>query len=262
MAPKTTTKKAPAKVVKKETTTKKAEPKKTVAPLKKTVAKKEEPKKTVTPVKKTTSKKEEPKKTVVPVKKSAPKKEESKKTVAPAKKIVAKKEEIENKITELKTPVMSDFPTAKKGDKNGNITLIQMNLSNRGYDIGPGGIDGVFGNDLLAAVKEFQKDIGMPVPNGIVGPKTWKALQESKVIKIKSEPVSVTNNHVPASDPIPEPAQTTVPVMAIPDQQAVQTVVYEQRMIIDGLTRFQADVLMKLFNGSLDIKVQQVAKRK
>jgi len=218
MAPKTTTKKTPAKVVKKETTTKKAEPKKTVA-------------------KKTTVKKNNTSKTVAPIKKAAPK----------------KVSEPKKKVTELKTPVMSDFPTARKGDKNGNITLIQMNLNNRGYDIGPGGIDGVFGNDLLSAVKEFQKDIGMSVPNGIVGPKTWKALQESKVVKIKSEP---------ASDPIPEPAKTTDPVAAIPDQQAVQTVVYEQRMIIDGLTRFQADMLMKLFNGSLDIKVQQVAKRK
>lgn len=240
MAPKTATKKATSKITKKVTTTNKAEPKKAVAPLKKTVAKKEEPKKTV-----------------VPVKKSASKKEESKKIATPIKKVSSKKEEPKNKIAELKTPVMSDFPTAKKGDKNGNITLIQMNLSNRGYDIGPGGIDGVFGNDLLAAVKEFQKDIGMPVPNGIVGPKTWKALQESKVAKIKSESVSES-----ASDPISESTPTTVPVMAIPDQQAAQTVVYEQRMIIDGLTRFQADMLMKLFNGSLDIKVQQVAKRK
>lgn len=227
MAPKTTTKKAPAKVTKKETTTKKAEPKKTVA-------------------KKTTAKKDNTSKAVAPVKKAAPK----------------KVSEPKKKVTELKTPVMSDFPTAKKGDKNGNITLIQMSLNNRGYDIGPGGIDGIFGNDLLAAVKEFQKDIGMPVPNGIVGPKTWKALQESKVIKIKSEPIPVTINHVPASNPIPEPAPTTVPVMAINEQQAVQTVVYEQRIIIDGLTRFQADMLMKLFSGSLDIKVQQVAKRK
>jgi len=37
--------------------------------------------------------------------------------------------------------------------------------------------DGVFGGQTEAAVRSFQRGCGM-VPDGIVGPKTWGALDE------------------------------------------------------------------------------------
>lgn len=79
---------------------------------------------------------------------------------------------------------MKKFPSIHIGDENEYVSIAQENLKNRGYDIGKTGIDGIFGEKTKQAVKMFQKDIGMPIPNGSIGPKTWAALQESKVNRL------------------------------------------------------------------------------
>ncbi|MEK4669131.1 MULTISPECIES: peptidoglycan-binding protein [unclassified Niallia] len=62
-------------------------------------------------------------------------------------------------------------PTLKKGTTWSKWTrLIQGMLYYNGFN--PQGIDGVFGNDTLAAVKAFQKANGL-VADGIVGPATF-----------------------------------------------------------------------------------------
>ena len=66
----------------------------------------------------------------------------------------------------------SDYPTVRKGNKNEWVRLLQQGLSARGYAVAN---DGIFGGKTLAAVKQFQKDNDLEV-DGIVGPRTWRAL--------------------------------------------------------------------------------------
>ena len=75
-----------------------------------------------------------------------------------------------------KVPVpVGDRPTLRKGDKGAMVSTLQLELKDRGYDLGPCGVDGDFGSATEKAVKAFQKAEGLKV-DGIVGPKTWKAL--------------------------------------------------------------------------------------
>lgn len=66
------------------------------------------------------------------------------------------------------------YPLIKKGSKGDIVNYLQYKLFSRLYN--PGTIDGIFGNNTLTALKQFQKDNGLNV-DGIVGPKTWAKLQ-------------------------------------------------------------------------------------
>ncbi len=63
----------------------------------------------------------------------------------------------------------------KIGSKGEDVLTLQMTLRLRGYDIGKGGPDGIFGDDTEKAVKEFQKDHKLQA-DGIVGELTQEAL--------------------------------------------------------------------------------------
>lgn len=75
------------------------------------------------------------------------------------------------------------LPTLRKGSKGEYVTLLQTKLKNKGYDLGKWGVDGDFGSATENAVKEFQKDNGLSPVDGIVGEKTWKALDSSEPMK-------------------------------------------------------------------------------
>jgi len=60
-----------------------------------------------------------------------------------------------------------------KGMRNANVTILQTQLIRRGFN--PGAIDGIFGSHTEAAVKAFQRSIGLYV-DGKVGEMTWEAL--------------------------------------------------------------------------------------
>ncbi len=62
------------------------------------------------------------------------------------------------------------------GDTGSHVKEIQCILRARGYDIGPAGVDGDFGQDTLTVVKAFQRKHGLTV-DGQVGTKTWHALR-------------------------------------------------------------------------------------
>nr|WP_203730182.1 serine/threonine-protein kinase [Streptomyces sp. SID12501] len=65
------------------------------------------------------------------------------------------------------------------GDTGKRVKQVQCILMLRGYDIGGTGVDGVFGEGLEAAMKNFQVDKGLAV-NGIVKRATWDNLRASK----------------------------------------------------------------------------------
>jgi peptidoglycan hydrolase-like protein with peptidoglycan-binding domain len=66
-----------------------------------------------------------------------------------------------------------DEPTLQNGSQGEWVTYLQQLLSQAGYD--PGGVDGVFGDGTLQAVRNFQNDQGLAA-DGIVGAATWAAL--------------------------------------------------------------------------------------
>lgn len=63
--------------------------------------------------------------------------------------------------------------TITPGTISGDVKTIQLILAGQGYALD---IDGNFGPQTLSAVQAFQRKKGL-VPDGIVGPQTWDALQ-------------------------------------------------------------------------------------
>jgi hypothetical protein len=76
------------------------------------------------------------------------------------------------------TPTPTDRPTLRKGSKGEWVTVLQTKLAMLGYDLGSCGIDGDYGRATVAAVREFQKDVGLSA-DGICGPLTWSALDNT-----------------------------------------------------------------------------------
>ncbi len=63
-----------------------------------------------------------------------------------------------------------DPPTIQNGASGDAVRLLQRLLTDFGYD--PGAIDGEFGPNTEAAVKQFQDDF-LLASDGVVGPETW-----------------------------------------------------------------------------------------
>lgn len=85
-------------------------------------------------------------------------------------------------------PATDAPPTVKKGSKGEYVTLLQTMLINRGYSVGSSGADGIFGTKTDQAVRTFQNAAGLVV-DGIVGPKTWAALD-----KVPEAPAAILYN--------------------------------------------------------------------
>jgi peptidoglycan hydrolase-like protein with peptidoglycan-binding domain len=83
-------------------------------------------------------------------------------------------------------------PTIMRGSTGQAVKDAQQNLVDRGYDIGPAGVDGIFGNHTYHAVIRYQTDrssgefwvLSLPLDiDGIVGPQTWSRLDPDTVKK-------------------------------------------------------------------------------
>ena len=81
------------------------------------------------------------------------------------------------------TPPTVERPTLRRGDKGDAVILLQSELIRLGYSLPKYGIDGDFGKETEMAVKQFQQDNRLTV-DGVVGPKTWKALDGSEAMKM------------------------------------------------------------------------------
>lgn len=73
---------------------------------------------------------------------------------------------------------MVELPVLKKGSKNASVKDLQLLLNGKGFK-GKNAklltVDGDFGTNTDYAVRNFQSNKGLTV-DGIVGPKTWRAL--------------------------------------------------------------------------------------
>ena len=68
-------------------------------------------------------------------------------------------------------------PVLRQGDRGWAVRVLQQQLKALGFDPGP--IDGIFGPRTEAAVKAFQRAVGIAV-DGVVGPVTWSHLKARK----------------------------------------------------------------------------------
>ena len=66
----------------------------------------------------------------------------------------------------------------RQGARGPAVEDIQRRLTVLGYDVGPSGVDGVFLEDTVTAVRAFQEKSALYV-DGAVGPRTWSALVDS-----------------------------------------------------------------------------------
>lgn len=81
------------------------------------------------------------------------------------------------------TPPTVERPTLRRGDKGDAVILLQSELIRLGYPLPKYGVDGDFGKETEMAVKQFQQDNRLTA-DGVVGPKTWKALDGSEAMKM------------------------------------------------------------------------------
>lgn len=81
-------------------------------------------------------------------------------------------------IAGLEGDVPVPHKTIKKGSTGPDVVLCQEDLIQLGYDLSPYGADGKFGAKTETAVKAFQTSVGL-LADGIVGKKTWAALDEA-----------------------------------------------------------------------------------
>ena len=73
-------------------------------------------------------------------------------------------------------------PTIRRGSKGAAVKTAQKLLIEKGYKLPKYGADGDFGSETEAAVKQFQRDWGLP-QDGIIGPETWKILTSAPAKK-------------------------------------------------------------------------------
>ena len=78
-------------------------------------------------------------------------------------------------------------PTIRRGSTGPDVVECQQDLIQLGYDLSPFGADGKFGKKTEDAVRAFQASVGLPA-DGIVGKKTWAALDEAVGPEPEPEP--------------------------------------------------------------------------
>lgn len=78
------------------------------------------------------------------------------------------------------------YGTIRKGDKGPVVKYAQQLLMKAGYDLPKYKADGQYGAETVAAVKAFQKKNGLG-QDGIIGPKTWAKLLNSKQAEVQQK---------------------------------------------------------------------------
>lgn len=102
--------------------------------------------------------------------------------------------------------------TYRNGSSGDEVRQIQQKLIDAGYDVGKSGADGVFGENTLAAVQQYQKANGLAV-DGIVGKNTLASLFGSNTGTETTKPTqeAPAQTATPATTPATTPAATATP---------------------------------------------------
>lgn len=90
----------------------------------------------------------------------------------------------------------------KLGCKGDDVQALQKDLLKMGYDLGPDGADGDYGNNTKNAVMKFQREHHIEPVDGEVGDDTRKVLREILDKSCDSQP---TPDSDPESEPTPDP---------------------------------------------------------
>jgi peptidoglycan hydrolase-like protein with peptidoglycan-binding domain len=105
------------------------------------------------------------------------------------------------------TPATGPLPTPELRTGAFGETVRRLQRALRREGLYPGAIDGSFGGGTASAVRAFQRRVGLPA-DGVVGPRTWEAL----------EPATLAGTPAPgapvASRPAPIPVPGLLPALA------------------------------------------------
>lgn len=107
----------------------------------------------------------------------------------------------------VETPAVDDYayyPMLQVGSVGEYVEKLQEALIKAGYDVGPDGADGEFGQNTRKAVIAFQTAKSLEV-DGIVGPETWANLMAEK------------GQEKPESRPAEEKAEVDKPTVEVPE---------------------------------------------
>ena len=110
---------------------------------------------------------------------------------------------VPDKEPEKEKPVANEtkYATLRKGSKGELVTMLQKKLMELGYQLPRYGADGDYGNETINAVKQFQKDHGLTA-DGVVGEKTWSAINSATVEPQKYYTVTVPHKTKEIADEI------------------------------------------------------------
>jgi hypothetical protein len=90
-------------------------------------------------------------------------------------------ENLPDNVADEKTPPYAEpASNLKKGSKGEGVKWVQWCLTELKYDLGKGGLDGIFGNCTDIAVRDFQRSKALAV-DGIVGKNTRKELKNALI---------------------------------------------------------------------------------
>lgn len=139
------------------------------------------------------------------------------------------------------------YKTLRLNSKSDDVLLLQQKLKSLNYKIQFA--DGIFGNETLNAVKEFQKNEKLNI-DGIFGAMSWKALETAKALVIE----------------VPKPIEVipVIPVVAMPtlklgskgkDVETLQTKLknLNYTITVDGDFGIGTDKVVKLFQKDNNI---------
>jgi GH24 family phage-related lysozyme (muramidase) len=145
------------------------------------------------------------------------------------------------------TPVKRERSTIRKGSSGGDVPVLQLALRATGVYILA---DGDFGPKTEALVKAFQKAQGL-VADGIVGPKTWTALD--KAVK-KPDVAPTAPEPKPIPEPTPEPKPAPEPPVVVGTKREPIADMHMSKKGLDLLKHFEGLRLAPYDdNGSLAI---------
>ena len=118
-----------------------------------------------------------------------------------------------------------------------NVIEVQTILDKLDFNLGPAGIDGIYGRKTKQAVRDFQKKYGGIAVDGIVGPETWKALQKTKA-DIEISDTDIQNN-IKAVDkklnlPSADPGAVNITADELPDDSDITDLDISKPVAIKG----------------------------